>query len=582
MPDPSRAASPDPTAAVPADYSVRETLSQLRLRELLSEVRDRVDQIIDARDRVDGLVEALLTVTSGLDLDQTLRSIVHTAITLVGARYGALGVRGHGHELVQFIYEGIDDELRARIGDLPQGGGVLGVLIDRPKTIRLERISDHPESVGFPPEHPPMNSFLGTPIRIRDEVFGNLYLTEKLGGQPFTEDDEVVIQALAAAAGVAIANARLYEAARNRQAWIAATRDITTDFLAGTDPELVSDRLVTLARDLTGAEFAFLAMNPDPDRPAESVTHLVISHRVGPALADSDRLEVAATRTGEVFRSRTPLCLDTVHEEGLCEALQPVGPALILPLSAPDAALGVLVLLRPRGAAPFGAEILSPATTFASQVALAMQLAAAQRQMRELVIASDRDRIARDLHDHVIQRLFAIGLALQATLPRTKRPEVRDRIAQAVDELQEIVQEIRTSIFALHGGSRQSIRLRQRIEAALRHPTSGTGIRTEVRVTGPLSVVPADLADQVEAVVRAAVPEAVHARARDIVVDVAIADDVVVTVQDDGSGATPERAGALLADLERRAAERGGAAEMGSVADAGATRTRVRWSAPLG
>ncbi|RMI27879.1 GAF domain-containing protein [Nocardia stercoris] len=540
---------PDTATAAAAGYSVRDTLSQLRLRELLAEVRDRVDQIIDARDRVDGLVEALLTVTSGLDLDQTLRSIVHTAITLVGARYGALGVRGHGTELVRFIHQGIDEELGARIGDLPQGGGVLGVLIDRPKTIRLERISDHPESVGFPPGHPPMNSFLGTPIRIRDEVFGNLYLTEKLGGQPFTEDDEVVTQALAAAAGVAIANARLYEAARNRQAWIAATRDITTDFLAGTDPEIVSERLVTLSRELTGAEHAFLALSPDPDRPAESVTHLEISHPAGPPLpCGCERLAVADTRVGEVFRSRTPMCLTSFHEDGLP---QQYGPALILPLAAPDAALGALVLLRSRGAVPFDAEMVSPATTFATQVALARQLATAQRQMRDLVVSTDRDRIARDLHDHVIQRLFAIGLSLRATVNRTNRPEVRDRIEQSVDELQEIVQEIRTSIFDLHGYPRHSIRLRQRIEEALRRPTAGTGIRTEFRVTGPLSVIGAELADQVEGVVRTAVVAAVHGRARDILVEVAVADDVIVTVEDDVARHT------------------------------NGPRTRVRWSAPL-
>jgi GAF domain-containing protein len=198
------------------DRPVRAALSQLRLRELLSEVQVRVEQIIEGRDRVDGLVDAMLTVTAGLDLDTTLRTIVHTAIDLIDARYGALGVRGHDHELVEFIYEGIDEEMREQIGHLPEGRGVLGVLIDDPKPIRLEHISHHAASVGFPPNHPPMRTFLGVPVRIRDEVFGNLYLTEKAGGQPFSEDDEVLVQALAAAAGIAIDNARLYETSKTR------------------------------------------------------------------------------------------------------------------------------------------------------------------------------------------------------------------------------------------------------------------------------------------------------------------------------------------------------------------------------
>src|SRR6185312_2840908 len=212
---------------------LRDTLSQLRLRELLVEVQDRVEQIVQGRDRLDGLVEAMLVVTSGLELDETLRTIVHTAIELVDARYGALGVRGRDHELVEFIYEGIDEAMREEIGHLPEGRGVLGVLLDDPKPIRLDNIANHAASVGFPPHHPPMRTFLGVPVRIRDAVFGNLYLTEKANGQPFSEDDEVLVQALAAAAGIAIENARLYATSKNRQSWIEATRDIGTELLAG-------------------------------------------------------------------------------------------------------------------------------------------------------------------------------------------------------------------------------------------------------------------------------------------------------------------------------------------------------------
>ena len=272
-------AGPDEERGAPP---LRDTLSQLRLRELLTEVQDRVEQIIKGRDRLDGLVEAMLVVTSGLELDVTLRTIVHTAIELVDARYGALGVRGEDHELVEFIYEGIDEATREKIGPLPEGRGVLGVLIDEPKPIRLDDILQHPASVGFPPNHPPMRTFLGVPVRIRDEVFGNLYLTEKKTGQPFTEDDEVLVQALAAAAGIAIDNARLYEQSRARQSWIEATRDIGTELLSGTDPasRFSADSRRSVEADGCRRDVC-RSFRPTTRSPSADVTELVVAETAG-------------------------------------------------------------------------------------------------------------------------------------------------------------------------------------------------------------------------------------------------------------------------------------------------------------
>ena len=260
---------------------VRDTLSQLRLRELLKEVQNRVEQIVEGRDRLYGLVDAMLVVTSGLKLDDTLRTIVHTAINLVDARYGAVGVRGQENDLVQFIYEGIDEDTRELIGHLPEGRGVLGVLIDDPKPIRLEHIVQHPASVGFPANHPPMRTFLGVPVRIRGEVFGNLYLTEKANGQPFSEDDEVLVQALAAAAGIAIDNARLYEQSQARQRWIEATRDIATELLSGINPATVFRLIADEALELTDAHAALVAVPVDTDVPPAEVVELVISETAG-------------------------------------------------------------------------------------------------------------------------------------------------------------------------------------------------------------------------------------------------------------------------------------------------------------
>lgn len=554
---------------------LRDTLSQLRLRELLTEVQDRVEQIIKGRDRVDGLVEAMLVVTSGLELDETLRTIVHTAIDLVDAQYGALGVRGAGHELVEFVYEGIDEPTRERIGHLPEGRGVLGVLLDDPKTIRLENISTHSASVGFPPNHPPMRTFLGVPVRIRDEVFGNLYLTDKIGGAPFSEDDEVLVQALAAAAGIAIDNARLYELSRARQSWIAATRDIGTELLSGTDPAGVFRLVADEAQKLSGAATTFVAIAEDPDQPRTEVCDLTVIAAAGePIDAAHASIPVAGTSIGEAFVQRRPGKF-AGEDIGAGAA---VGPALVLPLRATDVVPGVLVALRSIGGQPFREEELDMMAAFADQAALAWQLASTQHRLRELSILTDRDRIARDLHDHVIQRLFAVGLSLQGTIARARSNEVQQRLSDCVDDLQEVIQEIRTTIFDLHGGSSGITRLRQRIDEAVA-AFPGSGLRTSVQYVGPLSVVDATLADHAEAVVREAVSNAVrHSGATALSVTVTVDDDLSIVVADNGRGIGPDVTGSGLANLARRAADAGGSFAARRADEGGTT---LAWSVPL-
>ncbi|MFD0362299.1 GAF domain-containing protein [Nocardia sp. GCM10030253] len=570
-------------------YSVRDTLSQLRLRELLSEVRERVELIIDSRDRMDGLVEAMLAVTSGLDLDETLRTIVHTATSLVDARYGALAVRGHDQQVTQFIDEGMDDKTRERIGRLPAGHGVLGVVFNQPKPLRLDELSNHDASVGFPPHHPPMHTFLGVPVRIRDEIFGSLYLTEKAGGQPFTEDDDVLVQALAAAAGIAVDNARLYESARTRQAWIEATRDIATEFLAGTEPDVVLAHVVDHARTLTGSHQSFLASAAVTDNRLGEVTELFVTQWSGPGAGhDGWTVHTEGTALGEAFTRRTPLRFDDAAQVDLGAPLPNVGPALILPLCTPDATLGALVTVRPAGSAPYPDELVELTAAFTDQAALAMQLADTQRRMRDLDILADRDRIARDLHDHVIQRLFAIGLTLQGAVPRSEAPGVRERLANVINDLQEVVQEIRTSIFDLHGGGGQSTGLQQRIEAAIRQQTADTELRATIQVTGPLSVLEAELADHAEAVVREAVSNAVRHSGGDLVaVEIGVADDLTIVVTDNGWGIPNHVIRSGLRNLEQRAEKADGQFTIGPDmhrADEPGDRlpgTRLSWSVPL-
>lgn len=559
-----------------ADRPLRATLSGLRLRELLGEVHERVEQIIEGRDRLDGLVDAMLTVTSGLELDETLRTIVRAAIELIDARYGALGVRGTGHELVEFVYQGIDEETRCKIGPLPQGRGVLGALIDEPKPIRLENIRTHPASVGFPEHHPPMRTFLGVPVRIRDEVFGNLYLTEKASGQPFSEDDEVLAQALAAAAGIAIENARLYEQSQRRQAWIEATRDIGTALLSGTEPAEVFRLIAEKARSLTEADVALLAVAEEDDAPSNEIAQLQIVDIVGDAEPTALQISVVDGPVSSAFRQRIPSRCDATDLPD--DIAIGMAHALVLPLRTTASVIGILILLRGEARQPFTDDQLDTMAAFADQAALAWQLAASQRQMRELDILADRDRIARDLHDHVIQRLFAVGLTLQGAVPRARSSDVQQRITECVDDLQDVITEIRTAIFDLHGSSSGSTRLRQRLDAAV-SAFSSNELHTTVRYDGPLSVVEADLADHAEAVVREAVSNAVrHGNASAVVVTVTVADDLRIEVADNGQGLAETITESGLANLRRRATDSGGEMTVEPARDGG---TVLQWWAPL-
>ncbi|MFC4128441.1 GAF domain-containing sensor histidine kinase [Nocardia rhizosphaerae] len=565
---------------------VTETLSQLRLRELLAEVQDRIAQIVDVRDRMDRLMEAMLVVTAGLDLDNTLRTIVHTAIELVDSRYGALGVRETdktSNQLAEFVYEGIDDRTRVLIGDLPRGHGVLGLLIAEPKPIRLSNLSDHPSSVGFPANHPPMRTFLGVPVQVRGEVFGNLYLTEKAGGLEFTEDDEVVVQALAAAAGIAIENARLYEQSRVRQQWLEAIRDVSTELLAGSSAEDVLALIAERGRSLTGAACTFLALPEDPEVPREDVTELVV---VAAAGVDADVLvgrfmPLTDSHSAEAFRSGEAVAADSPAHNPIFDSVAEFGPVLTLPLRVNGMVTGVLTTVFAAGVRQLGDTEQSLMATFADQAAVALSFADSQRRMRELDVFSDRDRIARGLHDHVIQRLFAVGLSLQSTMQRTRTPEVRARLDETIDDVQAIIQDIRHSIFDLQSNTAtDSSTYRKRLHAIIAEMTADSGLRTTVRLAGPVTVLEPPLSEHVEAVLREALSNIVrHAKATTASVELVVKDEVVVEIADDGAGIDPEvsrRSG--LANLAARAAEVGGTCTVEPRTRGG---TVLRWSAPL-
>jgi signal transduction histidine kinase len=566
-----------------AQPSLRGTLSQLRLRELLSEVQDRVGQLVSARDQMDGLLEAMLAVAGGLELDATLRRIVHAAIDLVDCRYGALGVlNADGVGLAEFLYEGIGEKARSEIGNLPQGHGLLGLLIEQPKPVRLSDLAQHPASTGFPAHHPPMSSFLGVPILVRSRVFGNLYLTEKAGGQPFTEDDEVVVQALAAAAGIAVENARLYEETRLRQSWQEATSEIRAELLAAADPVDVLHLIANRALALTGADYAFLAQPDDPELPAEDVATLAITVCAGlnaEALTGRE-IPVEGSSCGAAFRDAVPRQAPSLLFDLSAGMSETFGPVLLLPLRASaETVSGVLVALRKAGEEPFDSNQLPLAASFADQAAIALQLADDQRRLYELEVLADRDRIARDLHDHVIQRLFAHGLALQSTRLRSRSPDVQRRLADMIDDVQSIIAEIRTAIFDLHGGLEGTTQLRKRLHEIIAEITGDTGLQTTVRVSGPLGVVAPHLAEDAEAVVREALSNAVrHSHATMVTVTVSVDDDLAISVSDNGVGLPPTVARSGLANLAQRAGRAGGTFTVDTPDGGG---THLVWAVPV-
>ncbi|MEV6325278.1 GAF domain-containing sensor histidine kinase [Nocardia sp. NPDC051787] len=562
------------------------TLAQSRLRELLAEVQDRIAEIVGVRDQMDRLIEAMLVVTAGLELDNTLRAIVHTAIELVDARYGALGVRETdktSKQLAEFVYEGIDDRTRVLIGDLPRGHGVLGLLFEQPKPIRLADMSAHPSSVGFPANHPPMKTFLGVPVQVRDEIFGNLYLTEKAGGQEFTEDDEVVVQALAAAAGIAIANARLYEESRIRQQWLEATQDVATVVLAGGEPtevlELITERALTLTESVCG----YLALQEDPEMPSEEVSELVVVSAAGTDAEEilGQRISLDGSHTGAAFRDQEGSSADEPSGGLRLDSPVKYGPALTAPLRAGQSIIGVLTVMRSAEMPALDAAGRTMMTAFANQAALALQLANSQRRMRELDVVSERDRIARDLHDHVIQRLFAVGLSLQGTAQRARAPEIKSRLSETINDVQTIVQDIRHSIFDLHSStSAEAPVLRKRLHAVVAEMTAETELRTSIRLAGPVSVLTSTMFDHVEAVLRESLSNVVrHAHASTVSVKLTIGDDVVLEIADNGIGLPEDlsrRSG--LANMAARTEEPGGSFSAGKGPTGG---TVVRWSVPL-
>lgn len=524
--------------------------------------------------RSDELLQAVLAVGSERDLPAVLQRIVQAATTLVDARYGALGVLGDdGDPLTQFLTVGIAPEQASQIGPLPKGLGILGLLIREPRPIRLADLATHPDSVGFPPNHPPMRTFLGVPVHVRGSVFGNLYLTEKAHGY-FDNEDERVVVALAAAAGVAIENARLFAGAQERERWLQAAAEVRTVLLSSADPTDALHAIVTRARAAAAAGAAVIALRT-------SSGTLRIMAVDADTVHELDGVEVASTML-DTSAHGEPLQID--DQEPIRLALAPLGagPTLFVPLRDNGRTRGVLGIALAKGAHSFRPHVETLLETFAFQGAVALQLAEARRDAERLALMGDRDRIARDLHDLVIQQLFASGMQLESVCRLLDEGEAMNRIHQVVDDLDATIGDIRSAIYALQTSGRgkgQSLRTRL-LELADRS-ASGLGTTPSIRFIGPVdTLVAPDVADHVAAVVLEALSNvARHAQAAAVEVELSVArDDVVLTVTDDGVGISSDGRRSGLANLARRAELLGGWLDLERPPIGG---TRLTWQVPL-
>ncbi|TDE34319.1 GAF domain-containing sensor histidine kinase [Actinomadura sp. 6K520] len=556
-------------------------LPQLQLDDLLIELQARLETARATRDRVHALLEAVVSIGSDLELETVLRRITEAATTLVDARYGALGVLSdEGERLIQFVTVGVGEEEIEAIGHWPHGHGILGLLIREPHAIRLPDLGEHPDSHGFPPNHPPMRTFLGVPIRVRDEVFGNLYLTEKAGGGEFEDEDQVVVTALATAAGVAIENARLYEETRRRERWLEASAEISTALLSGVGTHQVTALVAERAREVADGVLGSVALVD------EYGDGFVVEAADGDGADRIQGLRVPRDHSvvGKVFAEGASLMLndgaEAAREAGVRSGEPMTGPVVAVPLGTGPSARGVISVLNPPGGAPFTDGTRRLLEAFAAQAAVALELGDRRRDTERLALLEDRDRIAKDLHDTVIQRLFATAMTLMAAIKITQKREVAVRVQRAVDDLDDTIRQIRSSIFALQAPADEES-LRSRVHALVDAAAGQLGFAPSVRLDGLLDTAVDDASgEHLLAVVREALSNvARHADATETAVVIDVGDeDLTLRVEDDGAGIPEGGRRSGLRNMADRAKGLGGGF---STRDRPGGGTVLVWRVPL-
>ena len=574
----TEAASGAAAATAAAELSFADA-PRLHLEELLEQLTGQAQDVLNTQGRLRALLRANAAVASDLSLPVVLRHIVRAARELVDARYAALGVVGTDGTLTEFVHSGMDEVTVEEIGHLPHGEGLLGLLINDPRPLRLNDLSDHPDRSGFPAHHPPMGSFLGVPVRVGDQVFGNLYLTESTRGQ-FSVDDEQLITALANSAGVAIDNAGLHAQTVQQRRWLEASTEMTQQLFAG-DSRHPLELVLRHATGGADADFAAAVIALDELRArVETVM------RSGERNADTE-VDLGSTFAGHVIRTGKPALLanydaefpDTPRADQFRDG---VGSVAGVPLTSPDGTVwGALLVGRRPGGVVFVEHDLTQLAGFASHAGIAVALDQARADREAVLLMADHERIAADLHDHVIQELFATGMGLQGLVSLQARPEDRQRILGHVDAIDATIRRIRTTIFQVKHRATADPRLRHQLITVLDEEQAAMGMTAQIDFSGHLDLgVPPALTEDVVAVVREALSNiARHAGASNAKVMVDLTDGVLtLEVTDDGVGIKNTGRSSGLANIRRRAEVHGGTLEL-SVPPGGGTH--LRWTAQV-
>ena len=518
---------------------------------LLTQLIDRAQDVVAARSRLYKLIAANNVMVSNLDLQTLLQRIVELAADLVDAKYAAIGVIGPDGSLENFTHTGVSEEVVKSIGSYPEGKGLLGALLTEGKPLRLADLSDEPRSVGLPPNHPKMTSFLGVPITVRGEVLGRLYLSDRNDGTEFSSDDELFATSLAATAGIAIANSRFLIKTQQNERW---ARAIAESMRAILNDEDALEILATAVCDISDADLVAILTRTGEDA-------VKIEHAVGAAAEElqSATFTISESDTGRAALAQKKTILTNLVG-GPLKDYGDFGSTIVAPIIRSDEVTGLLVVARNEKESAYSQTDADQISSFADQAGIAMERIKSFEDLRQMEVLEDRNRIARDLHDHVIQRLFAAGLSLKAVATKLGDTAESERINDQIAELDSTIADIRQTIYALQRQPDDSQTLRYRVLEIVDRISPSLPQRPRVQFTGPIDLITdATLADDIVAVVNEGLTNVVkHANATEVSLTIsAIAGTLSVGIHDDGVG-LGDGLGHGLENMKQRAEKLGG------------------------
>ena len=531
-------------------------------------------------DRLRGLVDAGIALSSELSLDGLLQRLVETAAELTGARYAALGVIDKsGQALERFLTTGIDPETHAAIGDLPRGRGILGVLIREGQTLRLHDIADDPRSVGFPRHHPPMQTFLGVPIRLRGVAYGNLYLTEKEGGGDFTEEDEELTQLLAAQAAVAIENARLYESSTRWLRQLESMNEIGNALASELELEPLLALVAGRLREFVDARLVLIAL------PSAGTLRVAAAEGEGSYGVVGMELEFAGSKAGRVLERGRSERVDSVLEDPEVDqqAARRLGvhSALFVPLIARGRGIGVAIAHDKIGPGPsFSDDDLRLAETLAQRAAIAVDLSerVSRDAVRRVVEAQEleRARLARELHDETGQALTSILLGLKPLEQAAETDETLGAVASVRELVVSTLQDVRRLAVELRPSALDDFGLVSAVERLAQTFREQTGMHVDLEAQLGEERLPGEVETALYRIVQEALTNIVkHAEASRVRILLTRKDgSAVAVVEDDGLGFDPGAArdeGLGLVGMRERVGLVGGRLRIESSTGAGAT-----------